>query len=45
MFNIGILYSNGQGVPKDIGMARVWMQKASDGGYAEATRWLQQNGR
>ena len=37
---IGSLYENGQGVPKDSGMAREWMAKAANAGDASARAWL-----
>jgi hypothetical protein len=33
---LGILYSNGDGVPRDYGQALVWFRKAADQGDSEA---------
>jgi len=35
-YNLGLLYDNGQGVPKDYGQARQWYEKAAVQGHAEA---------
>ena len=35
-FSLGLLYANGQGVPKDDGQARKWYEKAARQGHAEA---------
>ena len=35
-FNLGLLYANGQGVPKDDAQARQWYEKAAAQGHAEA---------
>ena len=35
-FNLGLLYANGQGVPKDDAQARQWYEKAAAKGHAEA---------
>ena len=35
-FNLGLLYGNGQGVPKDDAQARQWYEKAAVQGHAEA---------
>jgi TPR repeat protein len=35
-YNLGLLYSNGQGVPKDDAQARQWYEKAAVQGHAEA---------
>ena len=34
--NLGVVYENGQGVPKDLGRAAELYQKAADQGYARA---------
>src|SRR6516164_1463529 len=36
MFNLGLLYANGQGVTQDYVSAREWYEKAADEGNAEA---------
>jgi uncharacterized protein len=38
--NIGLLYQNGLGVPRDPGEARAWIQKAAAAGYEPAKKWL-----
>ena len=38
--NVGWLYAKGQGVPRDLSEARVWLQKAAAGGYEDAKKWL-----
>ena len=35
-YNLGLLYDNGQGVPKDYDQARQWYEKAAVQGHAEA---------
>lgn len=35
-FNVGLLYSSGQGVPEDSGAAAHWYRLAADQGYAKA---------
>ena len=35
-FNLGLLYANGQGLPKDDAQARQWWEKAAVQGHAEA---------
>ncbi len=35
-FNLGLLYANGQGVPKDDAQARQWYEKAAAQGHADA---------
>ena len=35
-FNLGLLYANGQGVPKDDTQARQWYEKAAAQGHADA---------
>lgn len=35
-YNLGLLYANGQGVPKDDAQARQWYEKAALQGHAEA---------
>jgi TPR repeat protein len=39
-FNIGVSYSKGKGVPRDLRQARLWMQKAAAGGNDDAKKWL-----
>jgi TPR repeat protein len=39
-FNLGIMYSNGQGVPQDYAKALQWFRKAAEQGNAEAQRNL-----
>jgi hypothetical protein len=36
MANLGNLYSNGYGVPKDYAQARIWYEKAAAGGRTAA---------
>jgi TPR repeat protein len=36
MFNLGLLYENGQGVVQDYAKAREWYQKAADKGHVFA---------
>jgi TPR repeat protein len=35
-YHLGLLYSNGQGVPKDDAQARQWYEKAANQGHADA---------
>jgi tetratricopeptide (TPR) repeat protein len=42
-YNIGLMYANGWGVTRDLGQARAWVQKAADGGYEDAKKWLAAN--
>jgi TPR repeat protein len=35
-YNLGLLYANGQGVPKDDAQARQWYEKAAVQGHADA---------
>jgi TPR repeat protein len=35
-FNLGRMYTSGQGVPQDYAAAAVWYRKAADQGYADA---------
>jgi uncharacterized protein len=35
-YNVGLLYANGQGVPKDDAQARQWYEKAAVKGHADA---------
>jgi TPR repeat protein len=42
-YNIGILYANGQGVPRNLSQARAWMQKAAAAGDEDARDWLAAN--
>ncbi len=35
-YNLGVMYANGQGVPKDEKQAVVWYRKAAEQGYADA---------
>ena len=39
-FNLGFIYSNGKGVPKDYAEAVKWTRKAAEQGHAEAQRCL-----
>ena len=41
--NVGWLYANGLGVPRDPGQAREWMQKAAANGNELAKKWLVAN--
>ena len=41
--NIGWLYANGEGVPRDLAQAREWMQKAAGDGNELAKKWLAAN--
>jgi TPR repeat protein len=41
--NIGWLYAKGEGVPRDLGQAREWMQKAAANGNELAKKWLAAN--
>ena len=46
-FNLGIMYSNGKGVPQDYAEAVKWWRLAADQGYAEAQHnlgWMYSNG-
>ena len=36
LYNLGLLYEQGQGVPQNISMALKWYRKAADAGYADA---------
>jgi TPR repeat protein len=40
MYNLGVLYQNGQGVAQNYDQAREWFQKAADAGNADATNKL-----
>ena len=40
MFNLGLLYDNGQGVAQDYGKAREWYQKAAEAGNTDAKKAL-----
>jgi TPR repeat protein len=42
--NIGSLYYNGQGVSRDLELARQWWRKAAAGGSETAKRNLAQHG-
>jgi len=39
-YNLGLLYANGQGVPKDDAQARQWYEKAAAQGQADAQVYL-----
>ena len=39
-FNLGLLYSSGQGVPQDYAHALIWFRKAADQGDARAQVYL-----
>jgi len=39
-FNLGLLYSSGQGVPQDYAQALIWFRKAADQGDARAQVYL-----
>jgi Transposase IS116/IS110/IS902 family/Sel1 repeat len=41
MVNLGLLYQNGLGVPRDYATAREWFEKAADKGDARATAYLE----
>ena len=43
-YNLALLYADGRGVPRDLGQARQWMQKAADAGDPEAKKWLGNHG-
>jgi TPR repeat protein len=36
MYNLGLMYLNGQGGAQDLAQAREWFQKAANGGHANA---------
>jgi hypothetical protein len=38
MNNLGALYENGEGVPKDAAEAARWYQKAADAGFKSARK-------
>jgi uncharacterized protein len=40
MYNLGLLYRNGQGVDRDYAQARQWFQKAAKAGDADAKQVL-----
>ena len=42
--NLGRMYANGQGVPKDYAEAARWYRKAAEQGHTEAARWLREVG-
>ncbi|GEM_PF-6235999 len=44
MYQLGLMYYKGLGVPKDKKNARSWMQKSSDGGYELAKQWINSHG-
>ncbi|MBQ1925015.1 MAG: sel1 repeat family protein [Proteobacteria bacterium] len=44
MYQLGLMYYKGLGVPKDKEIARSWMQKSSDGGYKLAKQWINSHG-
>ena len=35
-FNLGVMYQNGQGAPRDLSEAARWFRKAADQGYVDA---------
>ena len=39
-YNLGALYWHGKGVPRDLHLSNVWMQKAADSGDPDAQKWL-----
>ena len=41
MTNLGIIYENGAGVPRDLAAAQSWYAKAAEGGNAEAKTRLE----
>jgi TPR repeat protein len=43
-YDVGALYANGQGVPKDEAQARVWFARAAAGGNEDAKQWLAAHG-
>ena len=42
MFDLGVLYENGQGVAQDYAKAREWYEKAAEKGDANAKARLEQ---
>ena len=42
MFDLGLLYANGQGVAQDYIKAREWFEKAADKGNARAKKYVEQ---
>jgi len=40
MYNIGVLYEGGKGVPRDLDEARRWYRKAADAGVSPASEAL-----
>jgi TPR repeat protein len=40
MFNIGLMYYDGHGVPQDFGQAAVWFERSAEKDYAKAQRDL-----
>ena len=44
-YNLGVLYYNGEGVPRDISKAREWFEKAAAQGDESAKAALQKFGK
>ena len=44
-YNLGVLYYNGEGVPRDISKAREWLEKAAAQGDESAKAALQKFGK
>ena len=43
-YNLGVIYKDGTGVPRDFDKAMLWFRKAADGGFAPAKRLVEQLG-
>lgn len=41
-YNFGVMYYNGEGVPKDFAKAREFLRKAAERGYADAQKILRE---
>src|SRR5438874_2540794 len=39
-YEVGVMYEEGQGVPRDLDQARAWMQKAAGQDDGRAKKWL-----
>ena len=41
-FDLGMRYLTGDGVEKDLGLARQWLEKAAQNGHSQAADWLKE---
>ena len=40
LYNVGVLYEHGYGVPQDSTQAAIWYRKAADSGHEPSKKWL-----